>query len=98
MDTRQACPGCSSEQVFKLRHNKLDDDRIEVFISCTKCPYRHVLRISTVHIEKLRRQESDLLLLKREETTVHRRPAARTERMLGEVRKALSEAERNLRA
>lgn len=56
------CPYCSSEQPFPLRFRPHEgsDTVIEVYISCPRCPYEHVLRLSTTRLEHLHRLEARL--------------------------------------
>jgi hypothetical protein len=56
------CPYCGSSQPFPLRTRPLGDSEvvIEVYISCTRCPYEHVIRQSTAKLERLRKRESNL--------------------------------------
>ena len=56
------CPYCSSEQAFPLRNRPHEgsDTVIEVYISCTRCPFEERLRLSTVRLEHLRRLEAKL--------------------------------------
>jgi len=57
-----SCPYCSSEQVFPLRHRPHDDSKvvIEVYISCTRCPFEQQIRLSTVRLEHLHSIEARL--------------------------------------
>jgi C4-type Zn-finger protein len=56
------CPYCSSEQPFPVRSRPHEgsDTVIEVYISCTRCPFEHQLRLSTERLEHLRRLEANL--------------------------------------
>jgi len=56
------CPYCSSEQPFpvRFRPHKDSDTVIEVYISCTRCPYEVLLRLSTERLEHLRRLKASL--------------------------------------
>jgi len=52
------CPYCNSEQRFPLRHrsHKGSDTVIEVYITCTMCPYEALIRLSTKRMEYLRKR------------------------------------------
>ncbi len=59
--SHRECPLCGSMQAFPLRKRERDKGWIEVFISCTICPYEMVVRKSTDALEKLYKQRSRLL-------------------------------------
>lgn len=51
---RQQCPKCEHpRQIFRPRSRDIGNGVIEVYISCTMCPYKRVLRRSTKEIESL---------------------------------------------
>lgn len=51
-----SCPMCNSDQPFPLRQrlHRNSNVVIEVFISCTICPYQRTVRLSTKRLEALR--------------------------------------------
>ena len=57
-----SCPYCSSEQPFpvRTRPHEGSDTVIEVYISCTRCPFEQQLRLSTVRLEHLHSIEARL--------------------------------------
>jgi hypothetical protein len=89
---KQNCPGCNSLQSFRPRVEDNGDGTINVFISCTACPWRQNLRTSTRELEHLQRNERCLLEQARVQQVRHGTVNGSTAKLLRNVREAMGQA------
>lgn len=83
---KQNCPCCNSLQSFRPRIWDNGDGTINVFISCTACPWQQVLRTSTRELEHLQRNERRLLEQARVQHERHGTVNGSTRRLLTEIK------------
>lgn len=57
------CPRCEAHQRFVLHKAMIDQQKsiVEVYIKCKRCPYKSVLRTTTIEIEKLREYKFNIM-------------------------------------
>jgi|SRR3982751_423032 hypothetical protein len=92
---KQNCPRCNAVQSFRPRRRDTNDcpGVIEVYIRCTVCNWEHVLRQSTMSLERLAMNERRLLEQARVQHERHGTVNGTTRRLLTNVRRAM-QAER----
>jgi hypothetical protein len=87
------CPYCGSQQPFPLRQrpHPARKDVIEVYISCTRCPYEYTIRASTKRMESLLKRESILLAQRLRQTGRHGNATGINSRAIERVKKLIEE-------
>ena len=92
---KQNCPRCNAIQSFRPRREPGErEGTIIVFIHCTVCRWRHVLRTSTPELEVLYDRQRRLLEVAREQHTRHGAVNGATSKLLKNVRITLGTARR----
>jgi hypothetical protein len=84
-------------QAFPLRTREQDHGAIEVYISCTICPYTQVIRNSTDALEKLYKQRNRLLAASQAQIERYGSATSLTVDAVREIQEQISAHERELK-
>jgi DNA-directed RNA polymerase subunit RPC12/RpoP len=90
------CPRCEAPHPFRPQWRVLEDQRIEVFVRCTTCNHKVVLRVSTREIERLRKLELAWEARARAVQAKHGVPSALAQAQLRRIKKLIREYEDEL--
>jgi DNA-directed RNA polymerase subunit RPC12/RpoP len=90
------CPRCEAPHPFRPQWRVLDDRRVEVYVRCTTCNHKVILRVSTRELERLRKLESAWEARSRAVRAKHGVPSALSQAQLRKIRALIAELENEL--